>query len=190
MRLWLTIFAMSAMSAGAAAAQSPIDCSVAPAVCTDGELLALESERASLVQQLTSLDPANTALASEDTWADGLSACGDDLECYRTAYLNHNQTLRQTVSALPGAVVGDVAAEAPEDAPSVEEQTATLDDVQEERLREAREAREDPGDAYVSSGLPGWGFYTALGVTFFIFWWLMRAMGRHRREVRAESERY
>lgn len=188
MRTWFVAAATLALCSGAASAQTPIDCAVAPqAVCTDSDLAALESERASLVQQLTALDPQNAALASEQTWIDGLGACGEDVACYRTAYLNHNQALRQSVSALPGAPSLETI-EAPADAPTVEEETATLDEVQEERFREARQgAREDPGQAYVSSGLPGWGFYTAIGVTFFIFWWLMRAMGRHRREMRAEE---
>jgi uncharacterized protein len=193
MRTWpimFVVFALLALSAGPAFAQSPIDCSIAPqGVCEDPELAALETERAALIGQITGLDPQNAALASEQTWVDGLSACGEDAACYRTAYLNHNQALRQSLSALPGAPSADAAIEAPADAPTVEEQTATLDDVQAERLREAREAPEDPGQAYVASGLPGWGFYTAIGVTFFIFWWLMRALGRHRREMRAEDAR-
>lgn len=190
MRTWPIMFALFALGASPAFAQSPIDCSVAPtAVCEDPELVALEAERASLIGQITGLDPQNAALASEQTWVDGLSACGEDAACYRTAYLNHNQTLRQSLSALPGAPSADAAIEAPADAPTVEEQTATLDEVQAERLREAREAPEDPGQAYGASGLPGWGFYTAIGVTFFIFWWLMRALGRHRREMRAEEAR-
>lgn len=191
MRAALTILATLALCAlGEASAQAPIDCAVAPqSVCEDSDLVALESERAALIGQLTGLDPQNAALASEQTWIDGLGACGEDVECYRTAYLNHNQTLRQSIAALPGAPSADAALEAPADAPTVEEQTATLDDVQEERLREAREAREDPGQAYVASGLPGWGFYTAIGLTLLIFWWLMRALGRHRREMRAEEAR-
>lgn len=81
--------------------------------------------------------------------------------------------------------------EAPADAPTVEEQIA-IDEVQAERLRDAaQDAREtrDDGQAYVASGLPGWGFFTAIGVTLFIFWWLMRALGRHRRELREDEAR-
>jgi hypothetical protein len=65
--------------------------------------------------------------------------------------------------------------------------------VQEERLRDAaEEARNNTpprrGDAvYVPAGLPGWGFFTMIGVTFFVFWLIMRALKRHRLELRAEE---
>jgi len=184
----LATLALCALGASAASGQ-PISCSAAPqSVCEDQQLLALESERAALIAQLTGADPQNAALASEQTWIDGLSACGEDVECYRTAYLNHNQTLRQSVSALPGAAATEPL-QAPEEAPTVEEETAALDDVQAERLREAAQESEPRADGqmYVSSGLPGWGFFTAIGVTLLIFWWLMRALGRHKRELRAEE---
>lgn len=176
-----------AFVAGPALAQGPIDCSIAPeSVCADPDLVALESERAALIAQLTAADPQNPALASEQTWSDGLSACGEDIDCYRTAYLNHNQTLRQSVATLPGAPSTETPLEEPADAPTVEEETQALDQAQEARLREPRE---DGTHAYVETSLPGWGFFTAIGVTLLIFWWLMRALGRHRREMRAEEAR-
>ena len=188
----LAVLALCFAGAGAASAQSPLSCAAAPqSVCEDKDLLALEDERAALIGQLSGLDPQHAALANEQTWIDGLSACGEDVECYRTAYLNHNQALRDSVAALPGAPSADTPIEAPADAPTVEEQIA-IDEVQAERLREAaQEAREtrDHDQAYVATGMPGWGFFTMIGVTFFIFWWLMRALGRHRRELRAEEAR-
>jgi uncharacterized protein len=189
----LVPLALCAFGAGAASAQSPLDCAVSQSVCEDQELIGLEGERKSLVQQLTSLDPQHAALANEQTWIDGLGACGEDVACYRTAYLNHNQSLRQAVGALPGAPSAE-ALEAPADAPTVEEQTAVLDAVQEERLRDAAEEApeyepREPGQVYVDAGLPGWGFFTAIGVTLFIWWRLMSARGRVQREVRAAEAR-
>ena len=185
-RAWFPLIAalaFCAIGAGAASAQAPLNCSVAPkSVCEDQELLALEGERAALIEQLADLDPQNSALANEQTWIDGLGACGEDVECYRTAYLNHNQTLRQAVAALPG-VAG---AEAPADAPTIEEETAALDAVQEERLREPRE---DSQHAYVEPGMPGWGFFTAIGVTLLVGWLLLRALAKHRREMRGDDAR-
>jgi hypothetical protein len=181
----LVALALSAFAATAASAQTPLDCSVAPeSVCTDQELLALEAERAALIAQLAGLDPQSPALKNEQTWSDGLSACGEDVACYRTGYLNHNQTLRQTIAAIPGATPEPL--EAPADAPTLEEKTSALDALQEERLREPRE---DSAEAYVAPGMPGWGFFTAIGVTLLLFWWLMRALARHRRELRAEEAR-
>lgn len=188
MRAWLTMFAalaLGALGAGAASAQ-PLDCSVAPqSVCEDQELLALEGERASLIEQMTGLDPQNAALANEQTWIDGLSACEADVECYRTAYLNHNQMLRQSMAALSVAPSAETPLEAPADEPTIEDETSALDAAQAERMREPRAEPQ----AYVASGAPGWGFFTAIGVTLLIFWWLMRALGRHRREVRADEAR-
>jgi hypothetical protein len=182
----LATLALCAFSAGAASAQTPLDCSIVPQnVCADPDLIALENERAALIAQLAALDPQNAALPAEQTWIDGLGACGEDIACYRTAYLNHNQALRQSVAALPGAALSEPPLEVPEDAPSLEEQTSVLDELQEERLREPQ----DPGQAYVEGGVPGWGFFTAIGVTLLIFWWLMRALGKHRRELRAEEAR-
>lgn len=173
--------ALNALGAGAASAQAALSCSTAPqSVCEDAELQAQEGERAALIGQLSSLDPQNAALASEQTWIDGLSACGEDVACYRTAYLNHNEALRQSVAALPGgAAATEPALEAPEDAPTVEEETQALDEAQAERLREPRE---DSATAYVASGAPGWGFFTAIAVTLLLFWLLLRARARHRRE--------
>lgn len=187
MRVWFCSLAMLALCAGAASAQSPLSCATAaPSVCEDKDLVALESERAALVAQLAGLDPQSAALANEQTWMDGLSACGEDIECYRTAYLNHNQTLRQGLAALPVAPVAETPAEAPPEAPTVEEQTRALDAAQEQRLREPRE---DSRQAYVATGMPGWGFFTAIGVTLFVFWMLLRALGRHRRAMRADEAR-
>lgn len=189
MRGLLAILAMFfAFGAGPASAQAPIDCSIAPeSVCADPDLIALESERAALIAQLTAADPQNPALASEQTWSDGLGACGEDIDCYRTAYLNHNQMLRQSVAALPRAPPSaEALLEPPADAATVQEETQALDEAQEARLREPRE---DSAHAYVETSLPGWGFFTAIGVTLLIFWWLMRALGRHRRELRAEEAR-
>ena len=125
---WLTMLAaltLCTLGASAASAQTPLSCGAVPQnVCEDKDLLALEGERAALIQQLTGRDPQNAALANEQTWTDGLGACGDDVECYRTAYLNHNQALRQSVAALPGAPSADAPVEAPADAPTVEEQIA------------------------------------------------------------------
>lgn len=198
MRAWQSIIAalaLYALGAGAASAQ-PLSCSVAPqSVCEDQDLLALEGERAALVEQLKGRDPQHAALAGEQTWIDGLSACGEDAACYRAAYINHNQTLRDAMAALPGAADAASPFEAPADAPPTVDEQIALDELQAERLREAaEEARNNSpprrGDAvYVPAGLPGWGFFTAIGVTLLMFWWLMRARGRVRREVRAAEAR-
>lgn len=167
--------------ASEAAAQTALSCSVVPqSVCENADLQGLESERAALVAQLTAADPQHTALAGEQTWVDGLGACGEDIECYRSAYLNHNQTLRQSTSALLGATT-DPSLEAPADAPTVEEQTQALDEAQAERLRDPPAPRET-GDLYIESGLPGWGFFTAIGVTLLLGWMLLRARARQRGE--------
>jgi uncharacterized protein len=191
----IATLAFVALSAGAASAQSPVSCDVAPtAVCEDAEVAALESERSALVAQLSAADPAHAALANEQTWVDGLGACGEDAACYRTAYLNHNETLRQAAAGLPAVAATDPALEIPADAPTVEEQTA-IDEVQAERLREAAEEARDNtparigDDVYVPAGLPGWGFWTMIGLSLFVFWWLMRTMKRNREEIRAEEAR-
>ncbi len=197
MRFWPTMIAAAALAgASAASAQSPLDCSLAPqSVCADPELQALESERAALAAQLSAHDPQHPALAGEQTWLDSVRACGEDIACYRTAYLNHNKGLSAALPAAPGdAALSEPPLEAPEDAPTVEEQTAALDDVQGERLREAaKEARPSPpraeGQVYVPQGLPGWGFFVAIGVTFALFWQLLQARARVRREVRAAEAR-
>jgi uncharacterized protein len=180
----LAALALYAMSAGAAFSQTPLSCAAAPtSVCEDKDLAALEGERTALIQQLTSVDPQNAALAGEQTWADGLSACAEDVDCYRTAYLNHNEALRQAASALPGAATA-APTEAPADAPTVDEQIA-LDEVLAEGVREAAQQQRDlparvNGQTYVPAGFPGWGFWTAIGVTFFLFWLLLRARARYR----------
>jgi uncharacterized protein len=179
-RTMLATLALYAMSAGAASAQSALSCSAVPqSVCEDTELQAAESERAALVAQLSGAEPQNGLLAGEQTWIDGLSACGEDVACYRTAYSNHNQTLRESAAALPGGATTEPLIELPEEAPTVEEETLALDEAQAERLREPRESS---ADAYVATGAPGWGFFTAIGVTLFLFWLLLRARARYRRE--------
>lgn len=190
----IATFAFMALSAGAASAQSPVSCDIAPtAVCEDAEVIALEGERSALVAQLSAADPAHAALANEQTWVDGLGACGEDAACYRTAYLNHNETLRQAAATLPLATV-DTPLDALADVPTVEEQTA-IDEAQAERLREAaEEARNNTparigDDVYVPAGLPGWGFWTMIGLSFLVFWWLMRTMKRNREEIRADEAR-
>lgn len=198
MRIRLTLFAalvLCVSGVSAASAQETLDCAVAgQSVCADKEVLALESERATLVQQLAAGDPQNPALANEQTWIAGLAACGQDLACYRSAYANHNETLRRAVDALPAPAGAEPPLEAPADSPSLEEQTSELDAVQEERLREAAQAQRDRppregAQVYVESGLPGWGFFTAIGVTLLIWWRLMSALGRHRRELHADEAR-
>lgn len=197
MRGWrtiLTALTLTVLSAGAATAQ-PLSCGSAPqSICEDQELIALENERATLVQQLATADPKHPALANEQNWVDGLSACGEDAECHRAAYRNHNQTLREAATASSGAADATAALDAPADAPTVEEQTA-LDEAQAERLREAaEEARNNTppreGDAvYVPAGLPGWGFFTMIGVTLLTWWWLSGAMKRNRQALRADEAR-
>jgi len=199
MRQWFTILAtlaLCALGAESASAQSPISCTTAPtSVCEDQDLAGLESERSALIAQLSAADPANAALANEQTWIDGLAACGEDVECYRTAYLNHNQSLRQASGAMPGGVPGEIPPDAPADAPPTVDEQVAIDELQEERLREAaQEARDNTpprrGDAvYVPAGFPGWGFFTMIGATFFVFWLIMRALKRHRLELRAEEAR-
>jgi hypothetical protein len=194
MRTWLLtlpVLIVCALSAAPAAAQARLDCSALPQdICLNEEILALESERVTLVEQIVSVDPQSSAAADEQSWLDGLGACGEDPECYRAAYLDHNQMLRQAV-APAGA---EAPLEAPADAPTVEEQTSALDEVQAERLREAaREQRESepraPEEAYVASSLPGWGFFAAIGVTLLIWWWLVRARARNRDALRADEAR-
>lgn len=186
MRRWLFMLAALALSAvsGPASAQARLDCATAPAsVCADGEVMALEAERLALTAQLAAADPQHAALAGEQLWIDGLAACGEDLACYRTAYLNHNQTLRQAVDALPAAQAAPPP-EAPPDAAAVEEAPAAS-----ERRAARADARDRDGPTYAPAGLPGWGFFTAIGVTLLIFYALLRRLGRHRRELRAQETR-
>lgn len=184
-----TLFALLSLLAFggvAASAQTPLSCSVAPqTICEDPELLALENERAGLVAQLPSADAQHPALANEQVWSDNLGACGEDAACYRSAYLNHNRALREAVVALPGATSPEAPPEEPPDALSVEEETMALDALQEERLREPRAGRQ----VYAEEGAVGWGFFTAIGVTLLIFWLLMRALAKNRRELRADEAR-
>jgi hypothetical protein len=177
------------MAAPAAWAQAPASCPArSQSVCEDPDIIALEGERAALIAELSARDPQNAALAAEQAWVDGVVSCGEDIECYRTAYLNHNQTLRQSIAALPGGAEG-APIEPP--LPSVEDETIALDEMQEERLRDAMQ-QERPGNAaqaYVPTTAPGWGFFTIIGVTLFVFWRLMSALARNRRELRAEERR-
>ncbi|HET9229878.1 MAG TPA: hypothetical protein VFO00_01235 [Vitreimonas sp.] len=192
----ISALTLSLLSAGAASAQSPVSCGIAPqSVCEDQELVALEGERATLVQQLTAADPNHAAIASEQTWVDGLSACGEDVECYRVAYRNHNQTLRDAAAAAPVAADGTSPFEAPADAPPTVDEQIAIDEAQAERLREAaEEARVNTpprrGDAvYVPVGLPGWGFFTMIAVALLGWWWLTGAIKRNRQALRAEQAR-
>lgn len=198
MRRLLTGLAVTAFYAlsGVAWGQSPVSCGIAPqSVCEDSELAALESERASLIQQVTAADPQHAALASEQTWVDGLSACGEDAACYRAAYLNHNQTLRQAVSTLPLTPGNETALDPLADAPPTVDEQIAIDEVQAERLREAaEEARNNTpprrGDAvYVPAGLPGWGFFTMFGVALLGWVWLTNARKRNRLALRADEAR-
>lgn len=189
MRSWLWVLAAlfaCVLAVPPAAAQTPLDCTtVAQSVCEDGEILALEGERAALTAQLAALDPQNPVLTLEQTWLDGLGACSEDADCYRTAYLNHNQMLRQTLAALP-AVPEEPPLEAPIEAPPDAVPFEPLPAPQEERApRRRQEAREPSGDAYVAAGLPGWGFFAAFGVTLLILYALLRARRRNREELRA-----
>ncbi len=179
------------LGANSAAAQTPLDCAAIPQnICEDGEILALEGERSALVDHLTTLDPQSPVLAGEQTWLGALGACGEDAECYRTAYLNHNQMLRQSIAALPGAAApeAETPTEAPPDTASIEEAPPAREDAAPARTRTRRETPERSGDgAYVPAGLPGWGFFTAFGVALAIFWALLRALRRNRAELRAQE---
>lgn len=183
MRRWLVtlaVLALCALGERAASAQA-LDCSVVPqSVCADEEVLALESERATLINQLNALDPQHAALAGEQAWIDGLGACGEDADCYRSAYYVHNLQLRETVDGLAGAETAPI--EEPPNAAVIEPPTES-----ENTAPARREAREHDGQIYAPSGLPGWGFFTAIGVTLFILYALLRALAKHRRELRAEE---
>lgn len=186
MRGWLfllAVLALWALHAPAASAQARLDCAAAPAsVCADGEVVALEAERVALIEQLAAGDPQHAAIAGEQTWIDGLGACGEDLECYRSAYANHNEALRQSAAALP-APQTEAPLEAPPDAGAVEEAPPQA----QAPARRRDDTRGEP--AYVPAGLPGWGFFTALGVTLLIFYALLRKLAEHRRGLREEEER-
>jgi hypothetical protein len=182
MRAWLwtlATFVVCTFGATEASAQARLDCSSLPeAVCADEEVLALEGDRSSLVEQISAADPASAAIASEQAWLDGLSTCGESLACYRAAYIEHNQTLRQSAPAIPET---EPPLEEPPDA-AVEEPSSRGGE------RATREETRSNGDAvYVPGGLPGWGFFTALGVTLLILFWLLRARARNRDALRAEE---
>ncbi len=111
------------------------------------------------------------------------------------AYRNHNQTLRDAAAAAPVAADGTSPFEAPADAPPTVDEQIAIDEAQAERLREAaEEARVNTpprrGDAvYVPVGLPGWGFFTMIGVTLLLWFWLTGAMKRNRLALRADQAR-
>lgn len=173
------------LGVNSAAAQSPLDCAVVPQnICEDAEILALEGERSALVEQLTTLDPAHPALANEQIWLDGLGACGDDDACYRNAYLNHNQLLREGAAAPPTAPAAETPIEEPPDAASIEEAEPAPERAA-PQTRTRREPRQRGGDVYVSANPFGWGFFTAIGLSLLIFYALMRALRNNRRELRA-----
>jgi hypothetical protein len=183
MRVWLwTLAALAACTFGAtqASAQARLDCSAVPEnVCLDAEVLALEGDRVMLVEQITSADPQSTATAGEDAWLSGLNACGEDLDCYRAAYIDHNQTLRQSVPATPETAT-----------PLEEPADAAVDEPSSQREEPASRNEERAGDdrpIESPSSLPGWGFFTALGVTLLILFWLLRARARNRDALRAEE---
>ncbi|MGQ0533288.1 MAG: hypothetical protein ACT4OF_11450 [Caulobacteraceae bacterium] len=185
MRRWLfalAALALCALGERGASAQT-LDCSVVPqSICESEDTLLLEGERSALIQQIADLDPQHAALAGEQAWIDGLGACGEDAECYRSAYLTHNQTLRESVDALAGAETAPL--EEPPDAAAIGPPTEGEDAAPARRAERARD-----GPVYAPSGLPGWGFFTAIGVTLLIFYALLRALAKHRRELRAEEAR-
>lgn len=184
MRAWLftlAAFAVCTFGAPQASAQARLDCSALPeAVCLDEEILALEGDRSVLVDQIAVADPESAAVAGEQTWLSGLSAsCGESLECYRAAYIDHNQALRQSVPAIPET-----------ETPLEEPPDATVDTPSSQRREPAErdDSRASGGGQIESpSGLPGWGFFTALGVTLLILLWLLRARARNRDALRAEE---
>jgi uncharacterized protein len=178
LRAWLAALTLIALCDSAAFGQS-LDCSALPqTVCESGEVPALESERSALIAQLTQRDPENAALVGEQTWLDGLTACGEDLACYKSAYGAHNQALRQAIEDAELAPLEPLP-----DAASIE-----TPDENQESVATAREERASArnGVVYVPSGVPGWGFFVAIGVTLLLFNALLRARAKHRRELRAE----
>lgn len=192
MRSWivpLAALALFALGGRGASAQS-LDCSVVPqSVCADEEVLTLEGERSALVDQIADLDPNHAALAGEQAWIDGLGACGEDLACYRGAYLGHNSTLRESANALAAAQPAPPLEEPPDAAVGEEQQpaaeSATAPTPRRTRRRES--APEGDDQVYVPSGPPGWGFFAAIGVTLLIFYWLLRKLAQHRRELQEEE---
>jgi hypothetical protein len=171
-----------------ASAQTPFDCEAHPAICEDAEILALEGERSGLVAQLATLDAQNPALTGEQTWLDGLSACGGDAGCYRSAYANHNQMLRQSIDTLAPPGAAEPPLEEPADAGAVEEPPPAREKAP-GRQREERAERNDGRQVYVDAGLPGWGFFAAFGVTALLWWALRRAARRNAAELHAAQER-
>lgn len=186
---WVAAALLTCALGGPASAQARLDCASAPQnICESEDVLALEGVRLSLVQQLAAADPLHAALASEQAWLDGLAACGEDVECYRTAYLNHNQTLRQSLAALP-RVGGAAPLDEPPDAATLEETPAEAEEAPPPRRAERAETHDRDGPVYAPSGLPGWGFFTAIGVTLLLFWWLLRKRSEHKRALREDEAR-
>lgn len=187
MRVLLWVIAalfMCALGASPASAQG-LDCSALPqSVCTNDEILVLEGERTALVEQLSKADPQNATLAGEPTWLAGLSACGEEIDCYRSAYANHNQTLRQSLP--PPEAASEAAPEEPPDASTIETPPAQSEQPAQGRTRTRAEPRHT-GPIYVPAGLPGWGFFTAFGVSFLILYLLLRMRERNQQALRAEE---
>jgi uncharacterized protein len=92
------------LQAPAANAQQALVCGLADkAVCVDAGIRAGEAERLALLAQLEAHVPEHPYLAAEDEWLSTVKSCGVDIDCYSTAYLNHNQKLRLEITALTGA---------------------------------------------------------------------------------------
>jgi hypothetical protein len=189
-RGWLIIIAALALCAlgeRAASAQS-LDCSVVPqSVCADEEVLTLEGERSALIDQIADLDPNHAALAGEQAWIDGLGACGEDLACYRGAYLGHNSTLRESANALAAAQPAPPLEEPPDAAVSEEQQPSAESEPAPTPRRTRRRESAPDGQVYVPSGPPGWGFFITIGLTLLIFYWLLRKLAQHRRELQEDE---
>lgn len=185
MRSWFAMLAALALWAvgdRAASAQTPLDCSAYPqSICENEDIRAFEGERAALIERLSGLDPQHEALSREQAWLDGLRACEEDAECYRTAYLNHNESLRQTLAAPPG---------------SAEAMLPPLEPLPPEAAEEAPAppSRPAPDDVYADHApndrafeMPGWGFFTAIGFVLAVLFLLLRALKRQRLERGAEE---
>lgn len=179
MRAWLwtlAVLLVCVLSAAPALAQAHLDCAAVPeAVCLDDEVLALERDRLTLVEQISASDPQSAVTAGEQLWLEGLGACGETIDCYRAAYLTHNQALRQSLPATPEPPL-----EEPPDAaePPAEDATPARD-----------EPRDGGGATYAPTSLPGWGFFVALGLTLLILFWLLRARARNRDALHEDKVR-
>jgi hypothetical protein len=185
LRSWLIAIALAlcAMSAHTAAAQS-LDCSAIPqSICATGDIVSLESDRSALIKQLSERDPQNAALGGEQTWLDGLGACAEDVACYRSAYSAHNQSLRESVAALPPADETPIE-ELPQD-PTAFPPLPEAEDI----ASPPRNERAHDGPVYVPGGPPGWGFFVAIGVTLLLWNMLLRARAKYRRELHADQVR-